>query len=365
MRFPVVITSLLAAFLLTLLGAVPAAGAAPNRLDTRKVDEFVESYLHRHGLPGAAVAVVKDGEPVHEAGYGEDSLGGSMSEHTPLSVASVSKSFTAFAVLQLVDAGSVDLDRAVVTYLPELEMDDDRLSRVTVRQVLSHTSGIATPTVIGPADTLEQGVARTQDWQLSSDPGTTYAYSNADYWIAARLVEVVTGTPFAQYLAENVFGPADMTESRHRTTSNEDVPGLARGHVTAYGLGWPAPEPEQMDGGSGGVVTTAHDMTRWLALQQREGLSLGGGRLLSAELVQESHTVQEAARAIRTGLEQQQSGSRAGPGRPQRRRCRLPGATGPGTEQRVRRRRAAQQLHPVVRARLRGQLGNSRHHRRR
>src|SRR5699024_3347141 len=149
----------------------------PEGFDPAEVDAFVSEYVDRHGLPGAAVAVVKDGSTVHESGYGEDSNGKPLTEHSRLRVASVSKSITAFAVLQLVDDGKIDLDSPVTSYLPELELDDERIDEVTVRQLLSQTSGIVTPTVFPPASTPREGVARVRDWQLSSKPGTEYAYS--------------------------------------------------------------------------------------------------------------------------------------------------------------------------------------------
>ena len=105
---------------------------------------FVDDYLRRNGLPGATVAVVKDGEVVLETGLGHDSDGRPLDEHSRLRLGSVSKSFTAFAVLQLVDEGSVDLDEPVATYLPDLDMSDERASRITVRQLLSHRRGSPT-----------------------------------------------------------------------------------------------------------------------------------------------------------------------------------------------------------------------------
>lgn len=278
-----------------LLAGQAAAQQAPTGFDSAAVDSLVAAYLDRHGLPGAAVAVVKDGRPVHQAGYGHDSDGEPQSPDTRLRVASVSKPITAFAVLQLVDDGAVALDRPVRSYLPELEMGDPRIGEVTVRQPLSHTSGIETPTVIPPASTLREAVAMTHDWALASKPGTRYAYSNANYWIAARLVEVSSGQSFASYLRDHVFEPLGMSDSLNTPTTREPVPGLARGHVTAYGLALPAPEPEKMVGGAGGLVTAAHDMAAWMAMQQRAGVAPTGKRLLSAALIEECHQPQPGA----------------------------------------------------------------------
>ena len=167
--------SLVLALLTTVLAAsfvLPSnAAEVPDPFDPRAVDDYVSDYLDRHGLPGATVAVVKDGELVHEGGYGEDSNGRQLTEDSRLRIASVSKSFTAFAVLQLVDRGLVDLDGPVVDYLPDFRVDDDRVGDITVRQLLSHTSGLTTPTIIPPAGTLAEGVDRTRDWQPLQRPG--------------------------------------------------------------------------------------------------------------------------------------------------------------------------------------------------
>lgn len=285
---------------LALLGVVLGTGAgspagaserAPS-LDTAAIDAFVEDYLDRHGLVGAGVAVVRDGRVVHTAGHGE-SDGDPVTPHTPFALGSVSKSFTAFAVLQLVADGEVRLDDPVVSYLPDLAIDDERAREITVRHLLSHTSGLPGPLIVPPAHSLAEAVDRLADWSLDTDPGTTYAYSNANYHVAARLVEVVSETPFATYLEREVFAPLGMTDT-YSVTSRDD-PVLDTGHVTAYGLALPAGEMDQMSAGAGGVISTAEDMARWLAMQTDDGRTGQGQRLLPRELLEESHTPQPGA----------------------------------------------------------------------
>lgn len=285
--------------ILVLIAAVcvsPAAGAGEVRpsFDRAGVDSFVRSYLDRHGLAGASVAVVRDGRVLHTAGYGKAN-GKPATATSPMPVASVSKSFTAFAVLQLVQAKKVRLDEPVTRYLPEFKVDDSRGNDITVRHVLSHTSGLPNPTIVPPADDAAEDVAHMRDWQLAAAPGTRYAYSNANYRVAARLVEVVTGTPFATYLQRQVFTPLGMSDTVSANTTRDDVPGLQDGHITAYGLALPAREMEQVVTGSGGVVTTAADMASWLALQTGGGQTRAGRQLLSRSLLDTSHTPQPSA----------------------------------------------------------------------
>ncbi|WP_336215971.1 serine hydrolase domain-containing protein [Nonomuraea sp. LPB2021202275-12-8] len=283
--------------------AAPASAVVPDGFDPAKVDAFVTGYLDRHGLPGAAVAVVRDGEIVHEAGYGEDSDGGRLTENTRLRIGSVSKSFTAFAVLRLVDEGRVELDAPVKRYLPDFAPS----GVITVRHLLSHTSGLPNPVIVGPARSLEEGADRIGNWSLSTKPGTSYAYSNANYWLAARVVEQVSGQDFNAYLADQVFAPLGMNDTVNTTTTRDPVSELAPGHVTAYGTALAIPEAEAMNSGSGGVVSTSHDMAAWLATQQRGGLGPDGRRLLSAKLIQDSHTPQPSAN--RAGLGWRRSGA--------------------------------------------------------
>ena len=260
---------LLASLVMTTLALAPvqALSSTPGDLDRPAVDTFVADYLDRHGLPGATVAVVREGETVLTAGYGHDAEGEALDDRSRMRIGSVSKSFTAFAVLQLVDAGAVGLDVPVAAYVDDFVMDDPRAADITVRQLLSHTSGIPNPVIVGPADSPAEGVARLHDWALAAEPGTSYRYSNANYWVAARLVESVSGTPFADYLEREVFTPLGMDATESVTTSRQPVDDLAQGHVTAYGLAFSAREHEQMDAGAGGVVSTAHDMAAWLAMR--------------------------------------------------------------------------------------------------
>jgi CubicO group peptidase (beta-lactamase class C family) len=218
---------------------VPSSMMAAKSVDPSDVDGFVTDYIERNGLPGASIVIVKDGRVVYEKGYGHDSEGNPLTAASPLRIGSVSKSFTAFAVLQLVDEGKIRLDDAVVNHLPDVQPDDPRWGEVTIRQLLSHTSGIPNPTIVAPANDLEAGVERLHDLKLQSDPGEKYAYSNPNYWILAYLVEKVSGIEFADYLEKKIFSPLEMDDSLTAVNSGDSVEELPKGHVTAYGTAIP------------------------------------------------------------------------------------------------------------------------------
>ncbi|WUU82881.1 beta-lactamase family protein [Streptomyces cellulosae] len=280
------------------VGAVPAVSAAAPRsagavLDAGSVDRFVEEYMEQTGLPGAVVAVTDGRRVVRTAGYGHTASGPDMTERTPVPVASLSKAMTALAVMQLVEAGEVELDRPVVRYLPEFVMADGRYRRITVRQLLTQTSGMddsAYPDLTrAQPHTLEEAVAAMRGAPLATDPGSRYRYHNPNYFVAARLVEVVSGRPFAKYLSAEVFRPLGMADTVSVDTTSE-MPDGARGYVRAYGTVFVRSHPRWFTAGGHGVVTTADDLARWLIAQNNGGVSAEGRRVATARSVTLTHT---------------------------------------------------------------------------
>ncbi|MGV9771011.1 serine hydrolase domain-containing protein [Streptosporangium sp. NPDC003464] len=257
--------------LLPLPGHVQADDITPAA-----VDAFVERYREATGLPGVAVAITKGAEVVHAAGYGETASGDPVTADVPMAVASVSKSFTSLAVMQLVERGQVGLDRPVRAYLPEFTMADPRAAEITVRQLLNQTSGMADSAFreksLPQPGTLEGAVARLRTAELAAAPGTAFSYHNTNYQVAARLVEVVSGEPFAAYLDAHVFTPLGMRDSMTIDT-DRDLPDSARGHLYILGQAVALPEPTGFGNGSGGVLSTAADMARWLIAQNNGVLS--------------------------------------------------------------------------------------------
>lgn len=211
--------------------AVGGAAVAQGAFDPAAVDAFVMEQMRAQGVPGMALALVRGGEVVHVRGYGRSGDGAEVTPRTRFLVASLSKSFTALAVLQLAHDGRVDLDAPVRRYLP--------------------------------------------------------GFTLADPDAAARLVEVVSGEPFGRYLEERVFGPLGMEDTVSVTSSDDlrrGVDGLARGHVLAYGVPVPSGEEAGFLAGHAGVVTTAADMGRYLAMIASGG-RLGGEQVVPAEVL--------------------------------------------------------------------------------
>ncbi|WP_328770109.1 serine hydrolase domain-containing protein [Streptomyces sp. NBC_00286] len=282
--------------------AASGSYAAP---DPASIDRFVRDYLEQTRLPGAVVAVTEGDRVVHTAGYGHTASGQAMTERTRLPVASLSKSMTALAVMQLVEAGKVDLDQPVHRYLPEFTLADRRSREITVRQVLTQTSGMADSAypdlTRAQPHTLKEAVAAMREAPLAAEPGTRYRYHNPNYFVAARLVEVVSGQPFADYLSVNLFDPLRMTHTASLDTTTE-MPDRARGYVRAYGTVLSRPHPRWFTAGGHGVVTTADDLSRWLIAQNNQGVSAEDRRIATARTIELTHTPPKAPKDTDYGM---------------------------------------------------------------
>ncbi len=275
------------------LPAAPTAATSVPGLDVGELDGFLASSLDATGIPGMAVAITSGSDVVHVKGFGSDGHGEDVTPRTPFRTASLSKSFTAAAVLQLVEAGRVELDSAVQAYLPAFATADPVASRrITVRHLLNQTSGMADsgfPAITGDQPgSLQERVTSLRSARLVSEPGREFHYFEPNYQVLARLVEVMSGEPFASYLRERVFVPLGMTDTVATDTAAEGAraaPSLAQGHVLVFGIPVARPELDGLLVGSSGVISTAEDMARWLVMQ-----SIGGAPLLSPAAVELMHT---------------------------------------------------------------------------
>jgi CubicO group peptidase (beta-lactamase class C family) len=281
--------------LTTLVALVTGAPESADRItpaqgddapvDVAAVDRFLSEQVAAASIPGAAVAVTHGDRIVHLAGFGHDSTGALVTGDTLFRVASLSKSFTALAVMQLVDRHRLSLDDRVVDHLPEFRLADSRAADITVRQLLEQTSGLADSQVHELSreqpDSLADAVAALRTVRLAAGPGTQWNYTNPNYEIAARLVEVVAGEPFDAYLRDHVLRRAGMTSARTVDYDDQDVPGLGDGHVGAYGHAFAVDGPHIFEAGAGGVVASAADMAGWLIVQTNHGRSADGTSVLS------------------------------------------------------------------------------------
>ncbi|AXX31014.1 beta-lactamase family protein [Actinosynnema pretiosum subsp. pretiosum] len=253
-----------------LLTAAPPATAATEP-DLAAVERFVAEQADAAAYPGVAVAITRGDRVVRTFGHGTTSAGVEVTARTRMPIASVSKSFTALAAVQLAERGELDLDAPITRHVPEFHLADPRGSAITTRHLLGQTSGITDRTLpeksLPQPASLDAVVDRVNPTSLASDPGARYHYTNTNFHLAALVVQRVTGEQFADYLRDNVFAPLDMRDTTAITTTDELPDDVADGHLFAYGASIPATEPSRFVAGSDGIVSTAEDMGKWLAAQ--------------------------------------------------------------------------------------------------
>jgi CubicO group peptidase (beta-lactamase class C family) len=262
------------------------------------IDRYIEQQLKRLNVPGAVVAIVEGNQIVHQRGFGQARQGGtSPSPQTPFFVGSVTKSFTALAVMQLVEAGKVDLDAPVQRYLPWFRVADAQASaQMTVRQLLNQTSGLSTVSGWAPLADFDKspGAGERQaralaTLQLTRPVGSAFAYSNMNYNLLGLIVEAISGESYAAYVQTHIFGPLDMRHS-YTTRSEAAQNGLALGH--RYWFAYPVATPDlPLPRGSlpsGQLISSTEDMSHYLIAQLNEGC-YGGVQILSPAGIAQMH----------------------------------------------------------------------------
>ena len=281
------------------LALAPASIRGAEPLDP-EIQAAVEAYVERElaalGVPGAAVAIVRDDEVVFAKGYGKaDADGRAVTSTTPFDLASVSKSLTAIAVMQQVDRGALELDAAVSQYLPWYGAEGATLREVTVRDLLGHASGWTlgdgqanlADTGGGP-DAIERNVRRLSNTAPSHERGE-FEYSNANYDTLALLVETVSGRSFAEYMEGDVFEPLAM-EHAHVERAAAVSDGMAHGFYPFFGVPLEYEVPFVPGGvGSGFLHASAEDMAHSLIVHLNEG-SYRDAAVLSPEAIRQLHT---------------------------------------------------------------------------
>jgi CubicO group peptidase (beta-lactamase class C family) len=182
------------------------------------IAEHLPALLEQYAVPGAAVGVLADGEVVdHAAGVLSTSTGVEATTDSIFQIGSVTKLWTSSLVMQLVDEGTVDLDATVRTYLPEFRIaDEDAASVITVRQLLTHTSGfegdIFTDTGVGD-DCVEKYLGVLHDVPQLFPPGSMWSYNNAGFSVLGRLVEVLRGKPYDVCVRTHLIDPLGITHA--------------------------------------------------------------------------------------------------------------------------------------------------------
>lgn len=245
-----------------------------------KIDSAAEAVLAKTGVPSASVAIVQHGVIVYTQAYGKAKLDPPVNATPEMrySIGSISKQFTAAAILLLEQQGKLSIHDPVSKFLPELTRAND----VTIRMLLSHTSGYQD---FWPEDYLMPPMREATTAQhildvwgkkpLDFEPGSQWQYSNTNYVIAGRIVEKVSGMPLMEFLQKNIFKPLDMKavwDSDAKSLGDTDAEGYIR-----YALGPLRPAPKEGQGwmfAAGELAMPAYDLAQWdISVMNRSLLS--------------------------------------------------------------------------------------------
>ena len=247
---------------------IPRLWKTETVTDYADIDALVADFQRRGGQPGVAYGIVRDGELVHTAGFGERDLGGPPPDaDTVFRIASMTKSFTATAVLLLRDEGRLALDDPAERYVPELRgWATPERTPITIRHLLTMTAGFPTD---DPWGDRQQGLPLDEFAKLLADgvsfnwvPGTRFEYSNLGYAILGLIITAVTGTPYKDFVRGRLMTPLGMTRSGYEPASEN----LARGYRRAPD-GWVLVplDPYGAFAPMGGVFTCVRDLAHWVA----------------------------------------------------------------------------------------------------
>ncbi|MFA7764720.1 serine hydrolase domain-containing protein [Streptomyces sp. NRRL S-448] len=295
--------SVLGLMALLFLGVAPPAEAAEGGFT--RVDSYVQSQRDRTRAPGLAYAVVRGEQVIHQRTWGKDGNGAPVTPRTPFLIGSLAKPVTAMAVMRLAEEGRIALDGLVTTHLPWFRPSGAGADGITVRHLLTHTSGISErdgylrsdrydnePGAIGRLARSLAGI------RLIETPGARHEYSDANYMLLAAVVEHVAERPFGDHLRETVLEPLGMTGAITDARIAARA-GLAPGHRYFFGRPQPYAPPFDTSGVPYGYLgATLDDLGRFTAAQ------LGAPQtVVSPEGIRQMHAGTAAVRdAHRYGL---------------------------------------------------------------
>ena len=270
-------------------GAV-AVAASQSAVDVQALDAYFANAQREWGVPGMAVAIVKDGEVVLAKGYGVRDMndGGEVDADTMFAIASNSKAFTSAALAMLVDEGKMSWSDPVKKYLPDFQVYDPFVSaEMRVYDLLSHRSGLGSfsgDLLWYASDYSADEVLRRARYLPQAGPfRASYGYSNLMFIAAGQLIPAVTGQSWSEFVRERIFEPLGMDRTVASTGDLGRFDNVATPHAEPEGelrtypwRGWDAAAA------AGGIISSATDMARWMTLQLNRGQA-NGDRLFSED----------------------------------------------------------------------------------
>ncbi len=250
-----------------------------NKLNSDSVDAFLRGQMQKRRIPGLQLAVVRHGKIVKLGAYGlanvQDSI--SVTDQTRFTINSITKAFTGVAIMQLVEAGRLDLEAPVSRYLDVLPA---AWQTVSIRQLLTHTSGL--PSGDNEKDGYEAFWAKLQTLPIEFAPGEQFRYNSTNYFLLGRIIDKLSGQPFTQFITERQLRLAGMPLTVFGDF-HDIVRKSARGYTFLRNVGGALRSTDELSNvfeefppfmrTSAGMIATAEEMARWI-------IALQGNRLL-------------------------------------------------------------------------------------
>lgn len=261
--------------ILVFLLAAPLISAQPLSVDTTAIDSFVTDRMLSTSVPGVSLAIVNDSGTFYQKAYGYAGADQrALSTRIPMCIGSLTKSFTALAIMQLIDHERIQLRESVAKYISSFQSNTDDSNRITLFHLLTHTSGFSTlqgnqviqtsKRNLAKPESLEKLVEKISEMEPAGKPGEATDYSNANYLVLAQIVQKISGMSYARYIRENIFRPLGMNQSFIR---GENDIRLKPSSPYRFWFGYPVEYKAQIDDGPigpTGIYASAGDMGRYL-----------------------------------------------------------------------------------------------------
>lgn len=271
---------------LTAIGTAPPAllAAPPSDAELQsKVDAIAADYLKRPGAAGLSIGVARGGQVIIAKGYGlaDVEFDVPADTQTMFRIGSITKQFTAAAIMKMVEQDRIELEDDISKFLPDFPLQG---RKVTVTQLLNHTSGIKSYTDLGeewekvtPLElTHEQMLALVKDKPFDFEPGSKWAYNNTGYYLLGMIIEKVSGKTYAQYMQEEFFTPLKLERTRY-DSSSDIIKNRAQGYTLHDDqLVNDAPLGMSQPYAAGSLLSTGGDLVKWSML-------LSSGQVVSPE----------------------------------------------------------------------------------
>ena len=260
-----------------------------NRLDSQ-FEPFLDDYIKENKIPGIGIGIVSNGEIIYAKTFGLKNLDTKepLSIHSLFHQASIAKVFVGTAIMQLVELGKINLDDRITQHLPYFTLGDIRYIDITIRQMVSHTSGM--PDVMDyqwdnpsfDARALERNTKSLVDKKMIADPGELYRYSNIAFDVLGDLIAKVSGMTFEDYIRTKIFEPLKMSNTTlNKQEAQKDL--LSSPHVFDDNSDGPKVSSifpyNRMHAPSSTLLSNIEDMCRWILGNLNKG-ELEGKRIL-------------------------------------------------------------------------------------